>query len=250
MRTTVDVDMHIPKIIHQLWKDEHIPRRWQAANNSVKTYHPGWEYRLWTDSMIDSYVQRKHRDFYPSFSGMTRDIMRADVFRYLLMRDIGGLYCDLDYEFLRPFDYGDAEVVLSMEYEKQYGDRLDQVANFIFASVPGHALWNDVLDDLRTNPPEARSQYDVCNATGPGLVSRVFFQNRDKYDGIRVVGSPVLSPRRVHGRYERKHYLNTGITYGFHHGWGSWRDRFTASYLKRKLRKWGRWLRGEQWNRA
>ena len=250
MRTTVDVDMRIPKIIHQLWKDERIPRRWKAANNSVKKYHPGWEYRLWTDSMIDSYVQRKHRDFYPSFAGMTRDIMRADVFRYILMHDIGGLYCDLDYEFLRPFDYGDAEVVLSMEYEKEYGDRLDQVANFVFTSVPGHALWDDVLDELRANPPEARSQYDVCNATGPGLLSRVFFAKRERYDGIQVVGSPVLSPRRVHGRYERKHYLNTGITYGFHHGWGSWRDRFTVPYLKRKLGKWGRWLRGQQWTRA
>jgi hypothetical protein len=49
---------------------------------------------------------------------------------------------------------------------------------------------------------------------------------------------PVLSPWRVHGRRERKFYLNTGITYGFHHGWGSWRERGTWTYLSRKLAKW------------
>lgn len=242
--------MQIPRIIHQLWKNEDIPRRWTNAHESVKKYHPGWEYRLWTDAMMDDYVQRGHAGFYPVFAGMNRNIMRADVFRYILMRDIGGLYCDLDYEFLRPFDYGDAQVVLSMEYEERYGDSADQVANFVFASVPGHALWTDVLDELRANPPEARTQSDVCVATGPALLSRVFFANRERYDGVRVTDSPVLSPRRVHGRYERKYYLNTGVTYGFHHGWGSWKDRVSLPYVTRKLRKWGRWLRGRQWDRV
>jgi hypothetical protein len=41
----------------------------------------------------------------------------------------------------------------------------------------------------------------------------------------------------VHGRRERKIYVNSGITYGFHHGWGSWRERLSWPYLKQKLAK-------------
>jgi hypothetical protein len=45
----------------------------------------------------------------------------------------------------------------------------------------------------------------------------------------------MLSPRRVHGRHEKKIYVNSGMTYGFHHGWGSWRERWKSSHLKRKV---------------
>ena len=41
----------------------------------------------------------------------------------------------------------------------------------------------------------------------------------------------------MHGRRERKHYVNSGITYGFHYGWGSWRERLNLPWLKRRLTK-------------
>lgn len=227
--------MRIPRIIHQIWNTETIPPRWLAAVESVKGYHPGWEYRLWTAAMMDRYVKLNHPDFHGLFAGFNRHIMRVDVFRYVLMHDVGGLYCDLDYEFLRPFEYGDAEVVLSLEYDKDYGSHLDQLANYVVASVPGHALWRDILEDVRGNPPFAATWSEVCALTGPELVTRVFFRNQERYSGVRLTHQPVLSPRRIHGRRERKIYINSGITYGFHHGWGSWKERWTLSYLKPKL---------------
>jgi mannosyltransferase OCH1-like enzyme len=151
------------------------------------------------------------------------------------MHDFGGLYCDLDYEFVRPYDYGDAEVVLSLEYDRVYGDDGDQLANYVFASVPGHALWRDLLADVQASPPFAASASDVCIVTGPMLLTRVYLHNRERYSGVRLTPKPVLSPRRVHGRYEKKIYINSGMTYGFHHGWGSWRERWNNAYLRRKI---------------
>jgi mannosyltransferase OCH1-like enzyme len=235
--------MPIPKIIHQLWKTESIPPRWSEAVASVKRLHEGWEYRLWTDAAMYEYVETHHSDFYPAFTGFNRHIMRVDVFRYMLMHDIGGLYCDLDYEFLRPFDYGDAEVVLSHEFQRAYGDSLDRIANYVMASVPGHQIWVDLLEDVRANPPFSTSAPEVCNVTGPGLVTRFALSNRDEYRGVFLTDKPMLSPRRVHGRHEKKFYINSGNIYGFHHGWGSWKERLTLPYLRQKLAKYGQYLR-------
>jgi hypothetical protein len=168
---------------------------------------------------------------------MNRHIMRVDVFRYVLMNDFGGLYCDLDYEFLRPFDYHGADLWLSLEYDEAYGDEVNQIANYVFASVPGHRLWHDILASVQTNPPFAPTPGDVCMATGPRLVTRTYYRNPDRYAGVRLTAKPMLSPRRVHGRYERKFYLNSGITFGFHHGWGSWRERLSVPYLRNRLAK-------------
>jgi mannosyltransferase OCH1-like enzyme len=182
-------------------------------------------------------MRSKHPRLYPVFVGMNRHIMRIDVFRYVLMHDIGGLYCDLDYEFVRPYDYGDASIVFSLEFDVTFGDPQDQVANYFFASVPGHALWRDVLDDLRQHPPHAAESIDVCLVTGPWYLSGKFFQDQRRFEGVRLTAKPVFSPRRVHGRRERRFYVNSGITHGFHHGWGSWKDRLTLAYLREKVFK-------------
>jgi mannosyltransferase OCH1-like enzyme len=168
---------------------------------------------------------------------MNRHIMRIDVFRYVLMNDIGGLYCDLDYEFVRPYEYGDASMVLSLEFDVAFGDSQSQVANYFFASAPGHPLWRDVLDDLQQRPPHAAESIDVCLVTGPWYLSGIFFKNQGYYEGVRLTSPPVFSPRRIHGRHERGYYVNSGITYGFHHGWGSWKERLAFAYLKEKVFK-------------
>jgi mannosyltransferase OCH1-like enzyme len=230
--------VRIPRLIHQLWRDEAIPSRWQRAVDSVQRYHKGWEYRLWTDSAMMDHVRTRHADFYATFASMERQIMRVDVFRYILMYDFGGLYCDLDYEFLRPYDYGDAGAVLSLEYDEAFGDEENQIANYVFASAPGHLLWENVLADLYARPPRAPKPSDVCIATGPKLISRVYYRNAEHYRNVRLTPQPVFSPRRVHGRYERKFYLNSGITFGFHHGWGSWRERMTMDHIRAKIAKW------------
>jgi mannosyltransferase OCH1-like enzyme len=227
--------MRIPKLVHQLWKTDRPPARWRDAIASVRRYHRGWDYRLWTDADIDRHVRLEHPTFYPTFAALPRHIMRVDVFRYLLMQDFGGLYCDLDYEFVRPLDYGDAEVVLSLEYDERYGDEVDQIANYVFASAPGHDLWRDILASIEANPPEAGADTDVCIATGPWAVTRSYDANAARYSGVQLLPKPVLSPRRIHGRRERKIYVNSGITVGFHHGWGSWKDRLSLPYIKRKL---------------
>ena len=83
----------------------------------------------------------------------------------------------------------------------------------------------------------AAESTDVCLVTGPWYLTGMYFKNRSRYDGVRLTAKPVFSPRRIHGRRERKFYVNSGITHGFHYGWGSWRDRLSFAYLKEKVAK-------------
>jgi hypothetical protein len=128
-------------------------------------------------------------------------------------------------------------VWLSLEYDEVDGDDVNQIANDVFASVPGHRLGQDIVAQVQANPPFTPTQYDVCMATGPRLVTRTYYRNPERYSNVRLTPKPVLSPRRVHGRYERKFYVNSGITFGFHYGWGSWRERFNVPHLRRRLAK-------------
>ena len=239
--------MPIPHVIHQLWKNDIIPSRWRAAVASVRRYHKGWDYRLWTDEAMDRYLRERHPELHRTFAAFNRSIMRIDAFRYVLMQDFGGLYCDLDYEFVRPYDYGGAELLLSLESDVAFGDDVDQIANYMFASAPGYPLWTDMLANLVAEPPVSKHPLDITALTGPAFLSRIYYRDPQRYSGVRVTPKPVFSPRRVHGRRERKFYVNSGITYGFHHGWGSWRERANLWWLKRRL---GKLLRLEELQRS
>ncbi len=58
-----------PKIIHQTWKDENIPERWQGAVESCKKLNPGYEYRLWTDKELVELVKKDYSWLTPTFTG-------------------------------------------------------------------------------------------------------------------------------------------------------------------------------------
>lgn len=210
-----------------------MPLRWRHLVATVKSNHPGWQYRLWTDATMDAHVRANHPQLYPVYLAFEKNVMRADVFRYVLMHDLGGLYCDLDYEFLRPYPYGDAEVVLGEERSPTHGDGHLQVANYVFASVPGHRLWKDALDDLVRNPPVVGTVDGVVAATGPVFLSRIFLANRERYENVVLAPRPVFSPRRARGRNEKAELMRSGA-FGIHHAWGSWKERLSAHYLRKK----------------
>ena len=231
--------MKIPKIIHQTWKTKDIPHKFKYATNSVRRYHQDWEYRLWTDEDIDIFVKKEFPDFYPIFNNFERHIMRVDVVRYLILFKIGGVYCDLDYEFLRPYNYAFHEMIFSLERDKSYGDRDCGISNAIMASRPNHPFWKLLLKEMKQNHPKTSNYLDVLMATGPGFLSTHFFKWYKEYqwDGIELTPRPVFNPHRIRGKNERKLLLNNGITHGFHLGAGTWKERWSFKYLINKLKR-------------
>ena len=224
-----------------------LPRRWRQTVRATRCQYSDWQYELWTDERMKRYVDERHPRLAPIFHGFERGIMRADVIRYAVLFDLGGLYCDLDYEFLRPYDFTGTGLVLSKEFDSRYGDGVDQIANYVMASEPGHPFWKDVLEELISNPPRTRSYDDVVYATGPGLLTRIFQRHAARYENVRLTERPVLSPYRLRCQNERQHMLNSMETYGFHHASGAWKERWTLLYLRRRATKfiWGLPSRGK-----
>ncbi len=225
----------IPQIIHQAWSDENLPKRWAHCIASVRRFHPGWDYKLWTHDGSLAYVREHHPRLYPIFAGFNREMMRCDLMRYVAMHDIGGLYCDLDYEFIRPYNYADADLVLGYELELAMGDWKEALASCMFASAPGHPLWRDLIEYVIESKPVSKTERDILNLTGPGLLTKIFFENRHTYPPMTVQPRLVFSPYRMRGKHERQTLLNNGVTIGIHHAFGSWKQRWKLSHIKRKL---------------
>jgi mannosyltransferase OCH1-like enzyme len=225
----------IPKIIHQTWKTSQVPKKWSPFVDKVKAFNPDWHYILWTDDDNDQFVKKEYPDFYNVFRGFSKGIMRADVIRYLIMYKIGGVYLDLDYEVLHPFDFGDNTLVLPLNRSVEFGDQQNELGNCFFASAPGHQFWKDVINDLTENPPIVTDYSQVIEATGPRLLTRIY--NSNPYPEAWLPERLLYHPPSPKGRRDLQRIKSNGVSLGIHHPWGSWKERWTIPYFKNKLRK-------------
>ena len=235
----------IPKIIHQTWKNDDIPEEYISYQQRVKELHPDWEYKLWTDENNLEFVSEYFPSFYQTYIDFPKNIMRADVIRYLIMYKIGGLYLDLDYEMLKPFDILEYDLVLPFNRNIDFGDKFNAIGNCIFASNSGHEFWELAIKDLQSiknyenyfkslsDKPYITKQTTLIEAiTGPAFLTRVFYDNENRLTNYILPERAKFHPLNPRTKKEYQNLIVEGNTYGIHHCLGSWRQK---TFLKKGL---------------
>ena len=168
----------IPKIIHQTWKTDQVPREWKGFVESWKTHNPGWQYKLWTNADGAEFVEQFYPQFRRTYFSYPHDIQRADAIRYLLIYHYGGLYADLDFECLRSFEslLDTNKLVIGLEPEEHAQDQSKQelLCNALFASQPRSEFLKAVIDFLMTDDAQHRALDDVLSSTGPVMLQKVY----------------------------------------------------------------------------
>lgn len=190
--------VRIPRILHQTWRCAEIPAEWRAFHESWRAHNRSWEIRLWTDATARDFIAAEYPWFLETWDAYPAPIMRADAIRYFLLSHYGGVYADLDYECLRPFDgiLEMRDLVLVPEpaahaqiAEVQGAGVRWLLSNALMASVPGHAFWRHVTGRLEG----ARGEQTPLAMTGPIFLTRAY-ESFESPESIRVVDSEVLCP--------------------------------------------------------
>jgi mannosyltransferase OCH1-like enzyme len=99
-KTTPVQQLSFPKIIHQT-----SPRLYGVRLQKALSWiyaNKGMNYRHWDDMEASEFVRLNAKDAFPIYSSLKSPVARADIFRYLILHRIGGLYTDIDTTALRP----------------------------------------------------------------------------------------------------------------------------------------------------
>lgn len=114
----------------KIWQTAITVEASQKWNNNITTWrtlNPGWEYNLLTDEDMEFYIHEhfSHRaDIVGVWDELKLPIAKADLFRYLILFQEGGVYTDLDTtnivsidEWIPPnFSRAGINVVAGLEY--------------------------------------------------------------------------------------------------------------------------------------
>jgi mannosyltransferase OCH1-like enzyme len=169
--TTLQSCNPVPNIVHFMFKTDITKMRylpnpvWREALLGWRRHFNAdqWQYMFWDEDAIDKQFKRHCSGHIKLFESFKSNISRADLARYCILHELGGIYSDLDYEPRSNFgnDLAPGKVNLIQSPYKY-----ETFQNSLMASPPGHAFWSDLLDLAH----EFGSLTDPTAATGPRLV--------------------------------------------------------------------------------
>jgi mannosyltransferase OCH1-like enzyme len=176
--------MNFPKIIHQTYKDENIPSHWEKSQYMWKKLHPEYEYMFWTDKGIRSYIKQNYPDFLKLHDSYKYNIQRADMIRYFILYDFGGIYSDLDIypiKNIEPYlteDISDADVLLVNS-----GNISSCLTNSFMISKKKAPVWKAVHQQLKQKIPfyAVLKHLTVMYSTGPMMLTKVFSKHTSSF---------------------------------------------------------------------
>lgn len=191
MRLTRDsTRLIIPKIIHHTWiGDDPLPEAAKEMRETWRRCHPDWEMRLWTK---DNLPPIQNQALYYSRRNTGH---RADVLRYELMYQFGGVYVDMDMECRKSID----DLIPNCEgfagrvkpCREVTGTQYLEIA--VLGSVPSHPLFKQTLDRL-PDWYEKHKDYKVPVRTGPQFFQAQYLAWRAEGERYKAnIGTSICS---------------------------------------------------------
>lgn len=223
--------MKIPKIIHQIWSgiEEPLPEYFKILANTWKEHHPTWEYILWDNQMMNTFIQEYYSEYWERYNNFKYNIQRWDVIRYLILNKKGGVYVDFDYESLSPIDpilhnqtccfSSEPKAHAVLFKDKKYFN------NALMASIPNHDFMRMVIrsifDMKNMNIKYLNKMDEVLRTTGPLLLTKLY-NEFDSKDTVYLIPARLVSP---FSKKDVQLYLSNQV------------DAKLEGYLERKLEK-------------
>ena len=189
-----------PKRIFQTWKSKTPPKKMAYWAETWRSNNPDYEYVLWDDADNRRFVADKFQWFLATYDSYDKEIKRADAIRYMYLYTYGGIYADLDFECLKPFDalleeYKGYDIILGkMDSSGVNGPSewhsSNNIPNAIMISKPGCQFWLRVLERMIV---KAASPGRPEVQTGP-IVLKEVYSSWFGLEHIKLLPSAVLYP--------------------------------------------------------
>jgi mannosyltransferase OCH1-like enzyme len=161
----------IPRIIHQTWKTDKIPKVWVDSVNACKYIDKSYKYKLWTHATMKEFVKKEYPEFYKTYTSYPYEIQRCDAFRYLVLYKYGGIYIDMDLWCKKPFT-----PLLKYDLVLVKSGNYDTITNsFIIATQknPFIKYCVDNLEQYKDNYYIFGKHLHIMNSTGPLFINKM-----------------------------------------------------------------------------
>jgi mannosyltransferase OCH1-like enzyme len=169
----------IPKNIYQTWKTKELPSNIQNQIDIMMKLNKDYKRFLYDDNDIDKYIKENYSErIYNAYCKLNIGAAKADLWRYLILYQFGGIYLDIDSIIktdLNKIIKDNDEFIISREKNKGI------LLQWFFIVKPQHPVLLKIINKVIDNI-EKKVSNDLMYVTGP----RVFTQCINEYYGKEI----------------------------------------------------------------
>ena len=228
------INNYIPKIIHQTYSSlDNLRSDYKKYSDGIKKLHFDYKYYFWSDEDMYNFVKIEYPHLYQNYMSLPKKIYQIDIFKYLIIHNKGGIFIDMDYEFyksLSPY-IENKHVFMPVSHEKgslncnSKQGKLNINSNLhpssLLGSIKNYPLWIDLVEQILKDQDYNNNNGDAIFVTGPHILSKFLYENRNKYDSLNEKNNYNVSNEK---------YKNTDKQVGIHHCTGTWRNSIGDCY--------------------
>ena len=146
----------IPKKIFQTYENkyEDLPKHYKQTSLSWQRLNPGWTYIYHNKNQRGEYVKTFSPELYKLYNNVENPF-QADIWRYLILKNEGGVYADMDSFCSVPMDYvlkditNDIDIVSTSKEKIFIGTQIQiHINNANFAAVKESKVLNECIENI------------------------------------------------------------------------------------------------------
>lgn len=179
-------DSLVPKKVWQTYRTINLPKPAQKARDSWLSKNPDCAFEFYDDNMLEEYIKNLwDGKFYEFYKALPIGVMKADLWRYLVIADQGGYYTDVDTICILPISKwpltknllknSTNQLIVSLEKNTELA-----FCQWSFAATKNHPamihITNYILESWKKKGIDYDNPHMVHQTTGPtvwtcGLIS-------------------------------------------------------------------------------
>lgn len=191
-------DKLIPRRIIQTNEKIEIPEKMALASKTLIDTNPGWEYIYFTDYEARKFIETNYHEnskiqgVLEAYDKLIPGAYKADLFRYVYLYVMGGVYVDMGMVALAPLDnlILDTDTFISPE-----DNGINRIYNAFIAVCPGHPIIKKAIEMSVENIKQSNYTTNPLGITGPLLLANAFESvtgektdaGRDYGQGVRII---------------------------------------------------------------
>lgn len=166
---------YLTQYIWQTYKTKDLPEQAEAARETWISKNPEWKCELYDDADIEKYIKKSWpTKMYKFFKALPVGVMKADLWRYLILKTHGGVYSDIDSECLKPINEWEDEQKFDTKHILMVGLENDEhFCQWTIYSTKEHPVMKYVceyiLNKYEENGIDTDDKDFVHKTTGPGI---------------------------------------------------------------------------------
>jgi len=164
----------IPKIIWQTYELPYneLPQYIKDCTDSYKINNPDWEYRYMNAKERSEFILKVYgKEWHDIYINFPHNIMRADLWKYLVVYQYGGLYTDIDSICKLPLNN-----LINNNYDMIvfFEDDLSYFSQGTFAAKSKNKIMKSVLNSIKniSKNPNYEEPHYVHKIIGPAMWTR------------------------------------------------------------------------------